>query len=171
MFYFLTESFGNNSVEVNLENPGNPSSDPEVSGSQAATGNYNFNVWLTNKLINLFFNADFSGDESDYVPDLRVELSDSEPDPESVDLEGMEEHPMVSEKPRKRKRNPKTWKRNILRRKRIHGQEFVNAKGIVVPKINMGPSCKDTCKRKCKVSEEHRLAIFNEYYALGNYTR
>lgn len=125
-----------------MENPGNPSSDPEVSGSEAATGNYNFNVWLTNKLIYLFFNTDFSGDESDYVPDLHGELSDSEPDPESVDLEGMEEHPMVSDKPRKRKRNPETWKRNILKRKRIHGQEFVNAKGVVVPKIRVNANVK-----------------------------
>lgn len=119
-----------------------------------------------------------NNDGSDYVPQLDSESTDSN-DSESnsllansePNLEGMEEHPEVTKKSRKRKRKQEIWKRNISKSRKLHGKDYVTSKGFTKSKAEMGPSCGNNCSWKCQVSQKQRLKIFNAYYKLGDYTR
>nr|CAH7754515.1 unnamed protein product [Callosobruchus chinensis] len=116
---------------------------------------------------------DISPDVSEYVP------SDSESSTSEEDclpsgnsaLEGMEEFPESTSKPRKRKRQPDKWLRNVKKTLKAHGQEYVGARGIRKRKAEMRPPCKSSCIRKCQISENKRLGVFENYWGLGNYER
>lgn len=70
---------------------------------------------------------------------------------------------------RKRQRKPETWKRNILKNKRLIGEEYMTNKGIVKPK----KTCKEyvhTCRYKCKLfTEEERQRLFTKLQELPSY--
>lgn len=70
-----------------------------------------------------------------------------------------------SVKGRKRKKNPKAWKRNISRAKRHSGMEYKTAKKTIKTKAVKSP-CTDVCKLKCKdrVSEDKRNIIHLEFW-------
>ncbi|KAJ8930717.1 hypothetical protein NQ314_016444 [Rhamnusium bicolor] len=112
--------------------------------------------------------SDFSPDESEYLPtnsssdseeaNIRSISSDSEVSNARNQLSGMEQHPEVTNKPR--------------RKKRLAGKEYVSTKGVVRPAAKMMPPCKETCRLKCfTISESERLKIFKAYYELGDYSR
>ncbi|XP_050311290.1 uncharacterized protein LOC126746909 [Anthonomus grandis grandis] len=84
----------------------------------------------------------------------------------------MEEHPEVTSKPRRKRKRPELWKRNIRKKNRDEGKKYESVKGVIKPAAKMGGPCKKSCRLKCfDVPEAQRLQIFNAYYGLGNYSR
>ena len=70
---------------------------------------------------------------------------------------------------RKRNRDEALWKRNILKRKRNTGNQYVNSRGHVVKAKSVQPYDCGGCRYKCKekVSETDREKIFHSYWQLG----
>lgn len=65
--------------------------------------------------------------------------------------------------------NLKIGKKNIRKRRRQSGLEYVNTRGVVVPeKVLKASTC--TCPRKCrsKVPDEERSVIFNNFRSMGS---
>lgn len=93
-------------------------------------------------------------------------------DPQLV-LDGMQETPTRTEKPRKRLRQSEKWKRNISKFKKQHGEAYISSRNKFVPGACMRDPCTITCRKKCfqKISDEERLAIFRRYYELDSYER
>ncbi|XP_050300934.1 uncharacterized protein LOC126739333 [Anthonomus grandis grandis] len=84
----------------------------------------------------------------------------------------MEEHPKVTSKPRRKRKRPELWKRNIRKKNRDEGKKYESVKGVLKPAAKVGGPCKKYCRLKCfDVPEAQRLQIFNAYYGLGNYSR
>lgn len=52
------------------------------------------------------------------------------------------------------------YRRNVIKKARVQGKEYVNYKNNQVNKVVIGPAC--NCKKKCydKVAEEDRISIF-----------
>jgi len=73
---------------------------------------------------------------------------------------------------KKRERRPDTWQRNVKKKLKIEGKEYVNAKGKLIPAKRMMPVDCTKCKQRCqeKISEETRRKIFDWFWALGSYT-
>lgn len=62
-------------------------------------------------------------------------------------------------------RNVDTYKKEVIKRSRLLGSEYVNTKGNVVSKkSNTDKNC--DCKEQCtsKLSFEEKLAMFTEFY-------
>lgn len=84
----------------------------------------------------------------------------------------MEEHPKVTEKPRRKRKAPELWKRNIRKKNRDEGKEYETVKGVIKPAAEIRGPCNESCRLKCfNIPETQRLQIFNAYYGLGNYSR
>lgn len=73
---------------------------------------------------------------------------------------------------KKRERRPETWQRNIKKKLKTEGKEYVNAKGKLVPAKKLLPVDCSKCKQRCtdKISEETRRKIFDWFWKLGSYT-
>ncbi|XP_052767720.1 uncharacterized protein LOC128208260 [Mya arenaria] len=73
---------------------------------------------------------------------------------------------------KKRERRPETWQRNIKKKLKTEGREYVNAKGKLVPAKAMRPVDCSKCKQRCtdKISEDTRKKIFDWFWKLGSYT-
>ena len=69
---------------------------------------------------------------------------------------------------RKRQRKPETWKKNIQKRLKYSGQEYVGHRGIVYGAKEVKQSCNEKCKLKCskKFDEATRTNIFQHYWGL-----
>ena len=67
---------------------------------------------------------------------------------------------------RARKADPQKWKKNIRKRLRNSGLEYVNTRGNRVPKKVMGNVNCSQCKFKCshKITETDRESIFKHYW-------
>ncbi|CAK1597717.1 unnamed protein product [Parnassius mnemosyne] len=74
---------------------------------------------------------------------------------------------------RKRNHNRENWKRNVSKRKKNSGEEYLNRRGILVPKKAMKSGCNNTCTKKCKerLMETTRHAIFKDFWGLGDHSR
>ncbi|KAJ8964171.1 hypothetical protein NQ314_005081 [Rhamnusium bicolor] len=142
----------------------------------------NHHVNILKRPVMMIASVIFSPDESEYLPtnsssdseeaNIRSISSDSEVSNARNQLSGMEQHPEVTNKPRRKKRCPDKWPRNIRKKNRIAGKEYVSTKGVVRPAAKMMPSCKETCRLKCfTISESERLKIFKAYYELSDYSR
>lgn len=84
----------------------------------------------------------------------------------------MQEHPVESNKPRRKRRQPATYPRNIRKRSRLEGKEYLSTKSVLVPAAQMKPPCKETCKLKCfTIPNGDRLKIFEAYYKIADYAR
>lgn len=63
----------------------------------------------------------------------------------------------------RKKRNPETWKRNVVKKARLSGQSFVNTKGEIIPVRKTGLDCE--CRMKCfqvpKINPDEILSYFN----------
>lgn len=88
-------------------------------------------------------------------------LSDHEPDEEEVS----------TGKSRKRKRNPITWRRNVIKASRNSGKEYKSWKDKLQPSRKIKDPC--NCRMKCneKISEKERKSIFGHYWNLGDINR
>lgn len=134
------------------------------------------------KLSNEDSFSDFSQDESDYVPSNSSSdsegasnintNSDSQVTKRKNQLSGMQEYPEITNKPRRKKRKPEMWQRNIRKKNRLEGKEYVSTKGIIKPAVKIMPPCNKTCRIKCfTIPEAERLKIFEAYYQLADYSR
>ena len=69
---------------------------------------------------------------------------------------------------KKRVRRPDSWARNVARRKRAKGEEYVSPRtGATVGAVKQGPPC--TCRSKCftKFTDEELKKIFDCFWGLG----
>lgn len=70
----------------------------------------------------------------------------------------------------KRPRKESKWKKNVAKRKRNKGEQYVSVKtGNVISAQQMGPAC--TCKMVCfqKIGELNTQEIFKSYWELGDW--
>lgn len=63
-------------------------------------------------------------------------------------------------------KNENNWKKNIRKKKRLSGKEYVNTKNVDTNEKSIKPPCHDNCRLKCnqKFSEEQRLKIYSDYW-------
>lgn len=71
---------------------------------------------------------------------------------------------------RKRKRQPEKWKRNVIKKKREAGEEYINIKGQRIQKKMVRAGCEVTCNYNCstKISDSEREDIKNRFYKLSD---
>ena len=69
---------------------------------------------------------------------------------------------------KKRKRDPRNWKRNSDKLKRLRGELYVSISGKVVPARETGPAC--NCRRKCVdiLDEEEKQEIITKFNSLSS---
>nr|CAH7724970.1 unnamed protein product [Callosobruchus chinensis] len=69
-------------------------------------------------------------------------------------------------KSRKRKANPKMWKKNVQKMRKHCGLEYRTKKKVIVAKT-IKPPCSDSCKIKCKskISEQKRQDIHSQFWS------
>ena len=81
--------------------------------------------------------------------------------------------PKRSDLKRKRKCTPEIWKRNVRKRNRDAGLEYVSQKGKNISARQVKAVNCSKCRYKCseKLTDESREQIFNAYWALQDYTR
>jgi hypothetical protein len=65
----------------------------------------------------------------------------------------------------KREAKPETWRRNVMKRLRAEGKEYVNSKGRVKSRVQ-GPDCK--CRFKCFEKIPERQELLNRFNALAD---
>nr|CAI5837343.1 unnamed protein product [Callosobruchus analis] len=69
---------------------------------------------------------------------------------------------------RKRQRRPETWKRNLIRNKRLRGEEYATKRKVIARKM-----CKEyvhTCRYKCNTfTLEERQRLFRKLQELPTY--
>ena len=65
-------------------------------------------------------------------------------------------------------RHPETWEGNVRKKQRQAGEQYVNVKGVQVPKKEMlAISCIDCrCKCSAKIPEHARATIFSDFWSL-----
>ena len=70
---------------------------------------------------------------------------------------------------RKRKREPKTWKRNVAKQRCNSGDSYINKHGVERPGRGMKKPC-GTCRNKCSsiYTHENRQNIFHSFWQLGD---
>lgn len=113
---------------------------------------------ILSSINNIAQPTDFDSDDS--VRDPNYE--DDNGDISSDEIEEDEEQTT-----RKRRSNPKNWKKNIKKQKRHSGLEYSTKKNRLVDKKSLKPGCKDTCKLKCKnaINEEVRKRIHEQFWS------
>jgi len=111
---------------------------------------------------------------------LYVDSSDSTDDDAAAPVDKQKPIKRRSRYPRKtvtrqRRKNPETWMKNIRKRARLTGQEYLSTTGKVVPAKKVQPCVCNHGRQKvfkCEMfSEEKRLIIFSAYYSSGDYAR
>ncbi|CAH2009765.1 unnamed protein product [Acanthoscelides obtectus] len=107
-------------------------------------------------------------DDSDADPDYVSSASAESPSPELSNFEEPK-----AKKPRRRKMNVDAWQKNIAKRQRNRGLEYISSSSKrVIKSREMGPPCQN-CRLKCneKISSEERKLIFSDYWSLGDLQR
>lgn len=71
---------------------------------------------------------------------------------------------------RKRKRNETNWKRNVKKTLRNSGQSYKTAGNKIKEERKMKEPCGVKCRLQCKskLSEDERILLFKNYWALGD---
>ncbi|CAC5358312.1 unnamed protein product [Mytilus coruscus] len=69
---------------------------------------------------------------------------------------------------RKRKATPETWKKNIRKKLRLSGKEYISVKGTVVEEKKVK---KSTFKCHLGINDEHRQQIFKTFWSLDTNDR
>ena len=74
---------------------------------------------------------------------------------------------------RKRVRNEKEWARNITKRRKNHGKDFINHLDKTRQARKMKIGCGMNCRYKChaNISQDERGSMFNSFWSLGDVTR
>lgn len=76
---------------------------------------------------------------------------------------------------RHRRPRPHTWKREVIKEKRLKGERYRNTKGQERPPKTMGPPCTSqhclrSKKRSCELlTEEDRTIIFNNFWSMPSW--
>ena len=67
---------------------------------------------------------------------------------------------------RKRKRRPEKWKRNVLKAKRVKGEQYETSSGKTIPPRQTGPPC--SCMRQCmtKFTDDQKSRIITSFNQL-----
>lgn len=89
--------------------------------------------------------------------------------PLESDLEGLANQKRVSSKKKKR-RDEKTWKKNVRKLKRLKGESYIGHRGIEKPSRLLLPvPCLNKPKHKCVtlVTEPNRIKIYNDFRNLS----
>ena len=112
--------------------------------------------------------------ESDYIPnetDMSANdsavLQQNRPDEEDdVEQQDQEVQHAKTVRPRKRKRNPQSWKHNKRKSSIVAGVPYTNYKGKPLPGKAIRQGC--TCKKQCfdRLGEQNIQQIFEEFYKL-----
>ncbi|KAL8560158.1 hypothetical protein ACOMHN_021653 [Nucella lapillus] len=73
----------------------------------------------------------------------------------------------------KRAAQPKNWKINVRKRRRLEGKAYINYKGHTVPAKTLQDIDCNKCLLKCsgKISNEERRVIFLAFHELANYQK
>ena len=108
-----------------------------------------------------------SGSSDNYEPSSSDESSNSG---ERVPIP-KEKSPI--KKPKKRMRNVSNWGRVKAKMLRNTGKSYMSRTGQIVRARKMGAACTDKCILSCtkKVSEDYRIQLFTNYWALGSLQR
>jgi hypothetical protein len=74
---------------------------------------------------------------------------------------------------RKRKHTPENWERNKLKKNRHTGKSYTTHYGKMFSEKKMKSGCGMKCRYKCheKISNEDRLALFENYWRIGDKSR
>ncbi|XP_063446770.1 uncharacterized protein LOC134726300 [Mytilus trossulus] len=74
---------------------------------------------------------------------------------------------------RNQRANPETWKKNIRKKLRLSGKEYISAKGKVVEEKKVKSVDCSKCTYKCNlgIDEEHRQQIFTTFWSLDTDAR
>ncbi|XP_045446690.1 uncharacterized protein LOC123654873 [Melitaea cinxia] len=75
-----------------------------------------------------------------------------------------------AKKGRKRKRNEENWKRNVNKMLRNTGKAYKSASNKIKEERKIKEPCGDKCRLQCKskLSEDERMLLFKNYWALGD---
>ena len=94
--------------------------------------------------------------------------TESLPSQSSMSQSGNPTQPTAS-RGRKRKREPKTWKRNVAKQRCNSGDSYINKHGVERPGRGMKKPC-GTCrnKRSSIYTHENRQNIFHSFWQLGD---
>ncbi|XP_022831051.1 uncharacterized protein LOC111359686 [Spodoptera litura] len=79
----------------------------------------------------------------------------------------------VAKKGKKRVRNESAWIKNVRKRQRNSGKQYVSRTGKTVAEKSIKPPCTEKCRFRCrdKITEEQRQEIFKCYWGLGTLQR
>lgn len=71
---------------------------------------------------------------------------------------------------RKRLRNPETWPKNIRKKQRESGEEYIDVKGKMHLAKSVNPGCESKCPHLClqNFNENDREKIQAEFYSLSD---
>lgn len=79
----------------------------------------------------------------------------------------------VTKKGKKRVRNESAWIKNVRKRQRNSGKEYISRTGKTVAEKSIKLPCTEKCRLKCrnKITEDQRQEIFDCYWRLGTLQR
>ncbi|KAF9406098.1 hypothetical protein HW555_013404 [Spodoptera exigua] len=105
----------------------------------------------------------------DSPADISVINNSQKDEPNNMDLG----RASPSMKPKKRQRNPLSWKKNKRAQLKNSGQEYISRTGKTISAKEMKPPCSNKCRYKCSehISEGQRYEIFNMYWDLSSLQR
>lgn len=112
--------------------------------------------------------------DTDRISDVYLDEQTVSKDSENADIDKLNPENSVSqntsEQRKKRKCEPASWKKNLRKKLRNLGMEYVNSKNIVVPARQIKSRCEgEKCLFQCKkIDEEQRRTLFKEFWELGN---
>lgn len=88
--------------------------------------------------------------------------------PEVIIEESSEEETPSTSTGKKRKRNPKNWKRNVLKNKKATGEQYINTQNKLIPPRVIGPDCK--CTKQCflNVSDDDKNELISIFNSIGD---
>lgn len=119
-------------------------------------------------------NTDTARTSMVYEDEQTAVTESTESDSENPDIDKLNRENSVSRNTggqrKKRKCEPANWKKNLRKKLRNLGMEYVNSKNIVVPARQIKSRCEgEKCLFQCKkVDEEQRRTLFKEFWELGN---
>ncbi|CAG4955519.1 unnamed protein product [Colias eurytheme] len=136
------------------------------------------NLSVEKQMEDLFHDSEepFQESGSEYLPSK----SSSPSLIELTELLGDENIPPVLEnaqevepqkKTRKRKREPKKWKKNVRKDNRAKGKQYINTKGKTIPQKEIDVDQPCPCVEKChtKISPSQQKELFQKFYELGTF--
>ncbi|KAJ4429628.1 hypothetical protein ANN_21829 [Periplaneta americana] len=141
---------------------------------------------MKNKTSNLVASV-VTEEESDYIPDTDNSSSSGEnkgaggdtavhvnsASPARLTTEGQHHADNNENRGRKRTKNEESWKRNLRKKHRNSGQQYVSKKGIHIPGKVFDTEFNCNCPRKCKekISMNDHRKCFTSFWNLGDFSK